>query len=125
MHGNLAQIFYAFLVGLVLGYVTLEYSIRWAILLHILNNGLFSSALNRLNTLFQEETAMAISYGILLAFFLAGCAVLILRRKQLAAYISGNQTARKYYVWALTTIWFLLFLGLELFWAITSLEKLP
>lgn len=38
MHGNLAQIPFAFLMGLVLGYLSLEYSLLAAIALHIYNN---------------------------------------------------------------------------------------
>ncbi len=34
-HGNLVQIPYAFLVGLVLGYVAVEHNIYWAMLLHM------------------------------------------------------------------------------------------
>ncbi len=41
-HGNLVQIPFAFLTGLVLGYTAVEYSIAWAMLLHFINNGIFS-----------------------------------------------------------------------------------
>ena len=37
MHGNIPQAVFAIFVGVVLGYVTIEYSIWWAILLHIFN----------------------------------------------------------------------------------------
>ena len=37
-HGNLLQTPYAFAVGLVLGYVAVEYHIIWAIVLHVINN---------------------------------------------------------------------------------------
>ena len=37
-HGNIIQTPFAFLVGLVLGYVAVEYSIIWAIILHMINN---------------------------------------------------------------------------------------
>lgn len=47
-HGNLIQTPYAFLVGLVLGYVAAEYSIGWAMLLHMINNLLIADSLNRL-----------------------------------------------------------------------------
>ena len=47
-HGNLVQIPYAFLVGLVLGYVTVEYNIGWAIVLHMFNNLILSDTLTRL-----------------------------------------------------------------------------
>ena len=42
MHANIHQIFFAILVGLVLGYVAMEYSLKWAVALHIFNNCIFS-----------------------------------------------------------------------------------
>lgn len=53
MHANIPQGMFAFAVGLVLGYVAIEYSIWWAIALHIFNNcifnDLFGMALSGLN----------------------------------------------------------------------------
>ena len=37
-HGNLLQTPYAVIMGLILGYVTVEYSILWSVLLHMFNN---------------------------------------------------------------------------------------
>ena len=54
-HGNLVQTPYAFLVGLILGYVTAEYSIWWAILLHALNNMVMADLLPRLLELLPGE----------------------------------------------------------------------
>ena len=47
-HGNLIQTPYAFLVGLVLGYTAAEYSIWWAVVLHMVNNFLLADLLPRL-----------------------------------------------------------------------------
>ena len=44
-HGNLVQIPFAFLTGLVLAYVRSEYSIGWCILLHFINNCLLAELL--------------------------------------------------------------------------------
>ena len=37
-HGNLIQSIFAVMVGLVLGYTAMNYSIKWSVLLHIINN---------------------------------------------------------------------------------------
>ena len=37
-HGNIVQTPFAFALGLVLGYVTVEHSLIWAIVLHMINN---------------------------------------------------------------------------------------
>ena len=47
-HGNLLQTPYALLVGLLLGYVAVEYSILWAIALHTFNNLVLADFLSRL-----------------------------------------------------------------------------
>ena len=41
-HGNLIQAPYAFLMGLVMGYVAAEYSVLWSMVLHMINNLLIS-----------------------------------------------------------------------------------
>ena len=47
-HGNLLQTPFAFLVGLVLGYVALEYSIAWAMVLHMINNLVVADVFTRI-----------------------------------------------------------------------------
>lgn len=47
MHANLFQMPFAFLTGLVLGYTAAEFSLRWSILLHLLNNLVFGELLGR------------------------------------------------------------------------------
>ena len=46
MHANLFQMPFAFLTGLVLGYTAAEFSLRWSILLHLLNNLVFSDGVS-------------------------------------------------------------------------------
>ncbi len=45
-HGNIIQIPFAFLVGLILAYVAVEYSLWWSILLHFINNCIISQVLS-------------------------------------------------------------------------------
>ena len=53
-HGNLLQTPYAVLMGLILGYVTVEYSIVWAVLLHMFNNLVLADLLTRLTAGWSE-----------------------------------------------------------------------
>lgn len=66
-HGNLFQTPYAILVGLVLGYVAAEYSIGWAMLLHMINNLVLGDTISRLTAylpdLAQSMIALAITFG--------------------------------------------------------------
>lgn len=45
-HGNVAQIPYAFMVGIVLSVVAAEYGLGWSILLHFINNCIFAQILS-------------------------------------------------------------------------------
>ena len=56
-HGNLLQTPYAFLVGLVLGYVAVEYSVGWSMVLHIFNNLVLADLLSRLTANLPEVAA--------------------------------------------------------------------
>ena len=83
-HGNLVQTPYAFLVGLVLGYVASEYSIAWAMLLHMINNMILGDSFNRLTSGLTENQT-----GLILTLITGGCAIagvviLIRNRKKIA-----------------------------------------
>lgn len=69
-HGNLFQSPYAFLVGLVLGYSAMEYSIAWAMLLHMINNLVLGDMLGRLTAGMSDEASTMLQLAIT-----GGCAV--------------------------------------------------
>lgn len=89
-HGNLVQTPYAFLVGLVLGYTAAEYSIWWAIALHMLNNMVMADLLPRLLGLLPSMAGDMILGGILWAFAIAAVVILIVKRQEVKAYIRGE-----------------------------------
>lgn len=70
-HGNLLQTPYALVMGLVLGYVTVEYSIGWAVLLHMFNNLVLADLLTRLTANWTE-----MAYGALNLLLFGGSAVI-------------------------------------------------
>lgn len=94
-HGNLVQTPYAFLVGLVLGYVTAEYSIWWAILLHMINNMLMADLLPRLMSLLPGTAGDVVMGIIVLGFAIAGVVILIVKRREVRAYIRGECMDRR------------------------------
>ncbi len=76
-HGNLVQSPYAFLIGLILGYVTAEHSILWAIVLHMLNNILMGDVLERAVSGLPEKAANYVVTGIFAVFTVAGIFLLV------------------------------------------------
>lgn len=89
-HGNPVQTPYAFLVGLLLGYVATEYHVVWAIVLHIMNNLLLGDLLPRLLSNLSYSLADALTWILLGGFFLAALLVL-LRKWRLVAEKSGEE----------------------------------
>lgn len=89
-HGNIIQIPFAFLVGLVLGYVTVEYSIVWAMVLHIINNFVLSDLMGRLAELLPEVSTL-LMWGIFAVATIATVVLLLLRRKDVSAYLRENR----------------------------------
>lgn len=95
-HGNLLQTPYAFAVGLVLGYVALEYNIIWAMVLHLINNLVLGDLLYRLMGGLPEQMAALIIWGIVMAFTLAAVIVLIAKRGEIAAWLRSNKIIGAY-----------------------------
>ena len=93
-HGNLIQSPYAFLVGLILGYVACEHSIAWAMLLHMINNMILGDSFSRIT--------MGLPVGITNLIFLlltAGCAVagiviLIVKRREIRCRLGQRMDKR-------------------------------
>lgn len=115
-HGNLIQTPYAFAVGLVLGYVAAEYNILWAIVLHVINNLVLGDLLYRVLSPFPEDMVNLIVWGIILAFTVAAVIILIVRRKEIAAWLRAEQMHSAYvrcYFTCAGTIAMLIVLGLN------------
>jgi len=94
-HGNLVQTPYAFLVGLVLGYVAAEYNIWWAIALHMINNMVLADLLPRLFSYLPGMTGDLILGGITWAFAIAGTVILIVNRREVSTYLRGESMDRR------------------------------
>lgn len=90
-HGNIIQIPFAFAVGLVLGYVTLEHNIGWAILLHMFNNLILSDTLMRLTSGLPHPWPDLVFWIIIIGCTLAGLVVLLVKRQQVKAWLHRYQ----------------------------------
>ncbi len=116
-HGNLSQAPHAFCVGLVLGYVTLEYNIGWAMVLHMFNNLIISDASGRLSQLLPEGIVEVVLVLLLLGFTIAAVATLIAKRKEIRSYLKENQNVpgcAKAFWTAPGVIVLLVFLGISI-----------
>lgn len=69
-HGNLLQTPYAFLMGLVLGWVAAEYSIFWSVALHMFNNLVLADLLTRVTASLPD-----VVYNSIMLILLGGGAI--------------------------------------------------
>ncbi len=120
-HGNLLQAPYAFLVGLVLGYVASEYSIAWAMLLHMINNLVLGDMLTRLTSFLPETAAALIFWMILLVSGIGGLAVMLQRSREIRTYRQNdpiNRTCVKCFFSSAGTIVLMVVMGLNMIFSI-------
>ena len=95
-HGNLLQSPYAFLVGLVLGYVTVEYNILWAMVLHMVNNLLLGDMLPRIFGIFGTFVADFAVQMVIIAAFVAALVIVIRKHRHVREYIACNLASRQH-----------------------------
>ena len=120
-HGNLLQLLNAFLMGLIMGYLTVEYSVVWAIALHMFNNLVLADLLTRLTSGLPEVVV-----GIINLLLLGGCAVgslviLIRKRHEVAAYNRSEWMDRRVLKCFFTNSGILVLVALMLLMAISLL----
>lgn len=87
-HGNLIQIPFAFVVGLVLGYVTVEYNIGWAIVLHMFNNLILSDTLTRLMGLLGLPWSELWFWILIIGCAVLSVVILIVKRHQIRLWLN-------------------------------------
>ncbi|MBM6700465.1 CPBP family intramembrane metalloprotease, partial [Bifidobacterium pullorum subsp. saeculare] len=105
-HDDLVQGLFAFGAGLMLGFVAMEYSLFWAIALHVCNNALLSDALGRLIAPFGA-TGETVGGWVVVAVGLAALVVVLVRYGSgLRAYVRAHRAAPGTH-WAWTNGWFL------------------
>lgn len=85
-HGNLLQTPYAVLMGLVLGYLTVEYSIHWAVLLHLFNNLVLADLLTRLTVRWSELAFGTLNLVLFGGGALVSLVILIRNRAEIRTY---------------------------------------
>lgn len=89
-HGNILQSPFAMMVGLVLGYVAIEYSIVWAIILHIFNNFVMADLFGRLLEILPAWSTPFVEWGVLIAFAVAAVVILVVKRREVKTFFAEN-----------------------------------
>lgn len=102
MHGNAVQFPVAFVIGLTFGYLSLKYSLRLTIVLHILNN-LFVDLVGRLAD-FSERLGSMVDGSLMLAGVLSLILMALSGGKLLLRDLKNNRTPRGVYRWFFASV---------------------
>lgn len=94
-HGNLLQTPYALLAGLVLGYTAVEYSLGWAVFLHIFNNLVLADLLTRLTAGWSDMAYSVLNLVLFGGFFLVPLGILVKKRREISTYRNGEWMDRR------------------------------
>lgn len=85
-HGNVLQIPFAFLMGLILGYVAMEYSIFWAVALHMFNNLVIADLQTRALSLLPIPLQNVIDLGLMGGCVIGSIVLLALKSQEIREY---------------------------------------
>ena len=121
MHANIPQGFFAFYIGLVLGYTAMEYSIIWSILLHFINNAIIGEGLELLIKYFPDRIQALIYTIIFLSFTVAAFIVIAFNFKLILEWCRQNKTKEGSWRLSLSSILVIIFIIINLVPAIASL----
>ncbi len=111
-HGDLTQGLFAFIVGLILGYLSCEYSIFWSILVHISNNLIVSNLFGPWLSGLDGNVADLVALMLLIVCFVGLIVVPSLSERRIRAFVMANRTyPNAYSSW--TAPWFVVLLITE------------
>lgn len=123
-HGNITQGLFAFSIGLIFSYVTIEYSIKWAIAMHMINNLVFGEVLTVLLQSFPEEVQAGVSALIVTVFFFMAVYYFSRYFNDIRNYFKKQKTTPKAYRYIFTSLGIILFILLNLYLAIATITPL-
>ena len=104
-HMNFVQGVFAFLVGIMLAYIAIEYSFGWAVFFHILNNFGFNLILGTFMTsMVGEAQAEIISLTIMAIAAVVSVVLLGMYRKEIMQYVEENRTIKGTYKVAFSSV---------------------
>ena len=75
----------------------MEYSIAWAMVLHMINNLVIADILTRLTSGLPENIANLIIWFVIAAFTVAAIIIAIVKRKQISDYLRQEKTPGTYF----------------------------
>lgn len=122
-HRAFAQGFFAVFAGIVLAYAAVEYSFKWALLLHCLIN-FMAGGLNMAVSNVPDGSKWLIDYGIPVLFLALAIVIIIKDRNIIKRFIKDNPAKDGLYGRILRSAWLWIFLVINFMWAAATIQKL-
>ncbi|MDL2206825.1 CPBP family intramembrane metalloprotease [Eubacteriales bacterium OttesenSCG-928-N13] len=124
MHTTMQQLVPIFLCGLLLAVVAMNYSIKWSIVLHMLNN-LYSTLFRQ----WSQQDAILL-FTLLMALIQLVCLIssivwVIKRRHSIVGYIKLHSSPPKSFRWAFSSAWMLILVATTLLFIGLGITTLP
>lgn len=123
-HSNAYQGIIAFSIGLLLGYIALEYSIKYSIILHIINNMILSELYSLINNNINAAIASAVSFLLFAGAVVVFIVAINKYKRRLHEYVKDDHIFKNIYKYAFTSSFFIVFLALNAIISFISIEKI-
>lgn len=123
-HGRVEYYLHTFLGGLVFGYIFFEFGFIWAAVFHVINNfGIVGLDL-LLCTLLGDETGGTVDIIIGILFAVFAIVMVIVKRKEIAAFLKGNKAPAGEYRRAFLNIGFIVMVVYDLYKGISKIAPM-
>jgi membrane protease YdiL (CAAX protease family) len=123
MHGNFYQIFMAAGIGIILGYLATEYSIKLTIILHMINNTFVE-----MTTLLGSNISENVGNIMNISMIVISCIVLvsgaIYKRNAIKEWLENNKIEKKIMFRFFTSITILIIVAFDLIMVISSIKSI-
>lgn len=121
MHGNFYQIFMAAGIGIILGYLATEYSIKLTIILHMINNT-FVELTTLLSSRIGENAENIVNISMIVISFIVLIAGTIYKRKAIKEWLENNKIEKKIILRFFTSITIFIIVVFDLFLVISNIK---
>lgn len=123
MHGNFYQIFMAIGVGIILGYLATEYSIKLTILLHIINN-VCVQVLSQITTNLGGKVENVIDITFTVISFVVIIIACIKKKNNLKEWLSNNKIQKGLLLTFFTSILIIAVVIFDIFEVVSGITKI-
>ena len=123
MHGNFYQIFMAAGIGLILGYLATEYSIKLTIILHMINNT-FVELTTQFGFSVSEAVGNIMNIGMIIISLIILIATFILNRNSIKEWLENNKMEKKIMLRFFTSITIIVIVAFDLFMVIRGIKTI-